>query len=804
MVAALVLAAPAVADEPQTWRVYSPTSAVRASDGSLVSTSSLGVVRIAPDGQVTETGLAATDLATLPDGGLLMADSETERVRRLFPDGHVETVAGGGHDGPGCLATRVRLDDGGPGSASPTPDGGMVLTDRYHVRRVWPDGSLTTLPLRPEPFVLNDAEPLPEGGYLVAGYGAVWRIAPDGSSRVVAGDPRGSNEYTGEGGPASRARLGDVAGVAPLLGGGYLLSDRSFHAIRKVDAAGIITTVKDGIEEPMAINADPAGGALVADRHGDEVLSLPGPFAPPVLAPVSGGYQGTGGYTDACQGFDPSFSGGSVALGYAEDAAGMVVQPGGRLVLAGSGGFDVPQPRFVLRRLRTDGRADPSFGDDGVAHADVGENVVRAYGVVRQSTGRLVIAGRVFMAPSEPVRDAFVGFTPDGQIDPSFGDDGVALVPAGDGAPLARIAVAPDDRIVMADGNRFVGLLPDGRLDPGFGDHGIAPLPIGGEALTVQPDGRIVSAGGDLRVARYLRDGSLDPSFAPVAAPRKLTPWFKSRAIALDGAGRILVGGYDENAGPAELMRVNPDGSRDASFGDAGMTTLRAESGAYQPILQLEALEARADGRIVVAGEQWSARGGQTVLVLQPDGSLDPSFGTGGRVVSQIARGGPFLGAASLPGGKLLAAGSAIEASYVAARYLLPAAPPARSQPAAATTSPPGPVSPAPRAPARPRARLRLLAPAHVSLRRLRRSGFRLRVYAAGAGRLTLTASVGRKRVARRTLALRRGVRVVRLRARRAPRPRPDRVGALLIRARLVARGAAPQVASARVAVTRR
>ena len=92
------------------------------------------------------------------------------------------------------------------------------------------------------------------------------------------------------------------------------------------------------------------------------------------------------------------------------------------------------------------------------------------------------------------------------------------------------VAVQPDGKIVVAGlaatvagqitDFALVRYNPDGTLDQSFGNHGIVTTDIGGDdvavALAIQADGKIVAAGtaGEhIALARYMPDGSLDPTF---------------------------------------------------------------------------------------------------------------------------------------------------------------------------------------------------------------------------------------------------------------------------------------------------
>ncbi|HEY8514792.1 MAG TPA: hypothetical protein VIS07_04670 [Candidatus Binatia bacterium] len=162
-----------------------------------------------------------------------------------------------------------------------------------------------------------------------------------------------------------------------------------------------------------------------------------------------------------------------------------------------------------------------------------------------------------------------------------------------------------------------------GALDPTFGDGGIAIVPqdaffsvVRGGVL-VAPDGgvtavlqdRVVAGGADATLVRLRPDGSRDASFGEDGVLRPATGFRASAAAGLVD-GRLLLGGRLEDE-PA-LVRLLADGSPDPSFGDQGV--LRGRTAADLEILP--------DGRILAADVG--------VWRLLPDGSPDPSFGDGG------------------------------------------------------------------------------------------------------------------------------------------------------------------------------
>jgi uncharacterized delta-60 repeat protein len=192
-----------------------------------------------------------------------------------------------------------------------------------------------------------------------------------------------------------------------------------------------------------------------------------------------------------------------------------------------------------------------------------------------------------------------------GSLDTTFGTGGEALTSLGVNGGV------PSDAILQSNGDILVGgtfgiarFLPDGQLDTTFGSGGFAAvnLPFDGEnpsTLAVQPDGKIVWAG---------TEGN--PNFVP--------------------------GGTFQFA----VARFNSNGTLDTGFGTNGVATTEFFSPPLQGAQEFaDAVVVQPDGKILVAG---SARQGQNkfapiqaaIARFNPGGTLDTSFGTGGRVLS--------------------------------------------------------------------------------------------------------------------------------------------------------------------------
>ncbi|HEV3480097.1 MAG TPA: PASTA domain-containing protein [Gaiellaceae bacterium] len=228
-----------------------------------------------------------------------------------------------------------------------------------------------------------------------------------------------------------------------------------------------------------------------------------------------------------------------------------------------------------------------------------------------------------------------------------------------------------------------------GELNTTFGSGGKVTTDFGGDetasAVALQRDGKIVVAGrgyplaqspsDDFLLARYTARGGLDPSFD---GDGKVATDFGGRQdfaedVKIQRDGKIVVVGWSRrgDGSTIALARYHPNGSLDSTFGPDGTILTAFGAGTfdvgYAVLLQ-------PDGRIVVGGASRSGSTRAFALARHlPDGTLDPSFGTGGIVTTPIpgrARDGVFALAVQ-PGGKLVAAGGSYEGAseVVLARY---------------------------------------------------------------------------------------------------------------------------------------
>ena len=235
----------------------------------------------------------------------------------------------------------------------------------------------------------------------------------------------------------------------------------------------------------------------------------------------------------------------------------------------------------------------------------------------------------------------------DGDLDASFGKGGKVTTHFSLDDRVNAVAVQPDGKIVAAGAvsgaqSSDIALARynrDGSLDSTFGDNGKTTTDSSNlydEAFDViiQPDGKIVAAGTHnvgLSVVRYNSDGSLDNSFG--SGGRVTTDFFtgfdEARGVIIDDIGRIIAAGFTHLSTKTSFAaaRYKRDGSLDLTFGDGGRVTTDIPSEATPEEFEAEAyaVAIQADGKIVAAGRRHSSvtTGNDFALVRYLSASYD-------------------------------------------------------------------------------------------------------------------------------------------------------------------------------------
>ena len=421
-------------------------------------------------------------------------------------------------------------------------------------------------------------------------------------------------------------------------------------------------------------------------------FALLAPFVPVAIASGDGGALdpsfGTGGRVTTDFRPSPEFrfsSGGAAAI---------AIQGDGKMVAAG---FAQPfrgatATEFAFARYNIDGSLDTSFGDGGEVTTEFGggfDAITRVFAVAIQRDGKIIAAGETgsFRSGAD---FALARYNSDGSLDATFGDGGKATTHfsgSGNFDGATAVAIQGDGKIIVVGfGGGGVALAryeTDGSLDPSFGDGGKVnnlSLRMGVTAAAIQRDGQIVVGGFavnrelDFALARFNNDGSLDTSFG---SGGEVTTDFGgngdvSQGIAIQMNGRIVAVGYTEGDTDTDfaLARYKTDGTIEKSFGRAGRVTTDFNGTRDSAA----AVAIQRNGRIVAAGQTDGGAGGDFALArYKTNGSLDRSFGSGGKISTDFGGDDAAQALAIQTDGRLVAAGFTFVgggSSFALARYL--------------------------------------------------------------------------------------------------------------------------------------
>lgn len=211
------------------------------------------------------------------DGALLIADTFNHVVRRVDRDGKITTLAGTvpGYGGDGGDAKKAQINLAM--AVAVAPDGAVYISDAANsrIRRVTPDGVIQTVvgygpaqdtygagfagdggpPEKAKVFSATDLKFNDAGALYISDSGNNRiRVIRDGRITTVAGS--GRQGFSGDGGKATDAELNTPQKIAVAKDGSLFIADRANHRVRKVDARGVIVTIA-GAGKPTGMMIDP-------------------------------------------------------------------------------------------------------------------------------------------------------------------------------------------------------------------------------------------------------------------------------------------------------------------------------------------------------------------------------------------------------------------------------------------------------------------------------------------------------------------------------------------------------------------
>ncbi len=332
-----------------------------------------------------------------------------------------------------------------------------------------------------------------------------------------------------------------------------------------------------------------------------------------------------------------------------ETAYAVAAYPDGRTVLAGIASSGINENDFALLRLLPNGARDASFGANGQVRTDFdgGDDFVDA--VMIQPDGKVIVAGST--APPQGEADlALARYLPDGQPDSSFGTNGKVVFSRSVYSDVTFDALLQPDGKILVAGQLYYDIftadflaarfLPNGQPDSSFGDNGYRTIDFDAfndlcRGVTLQPDGKIVLAGfsvyddfiARVTATRLLPDGAIDTSFGLQGKVIRDIGLFSSLGtdVQVQYDGKILISGMTEDIDARDffVLRLLADGSSDPDFADQGLFLVSVsdkDDNSY-------ALVPEPDGSMTLVGRsenktEWDI----AVLRIRENGTLDPGF----------------------------------------------------------------------------------------------------------------------------------------------------------------------------------
>ena len=301
-------------------------------------------------------------------------------------------------------------------------------------------------------------------------------------------------------------------------------------------------------------------------------------------------------------------------------AYAIVIQSDGKIIIAGTeelgANFD-----FALQRYNADGTIDNSFGTAGNITTDINGGDDRVFSIALQADGKIVVAGISYNGLKYDF--AVARYNTNGTLDNTFGTTGKVITSISNADDKAYSVVLQADGKIVVAGSCWNGLNDDfavaryntnGTLDNTFGTSGIVKTDVDNSddfanSAALQSDGKIVVTGtsgfgnGDFIVVRYNTDGTLDNSFG--TSGKVITDFNgtddEPSSVKINGNGKIFVGGFSHIAGSNidfAVASYNTNGTLDNTFGTGGKVTTpvgNADDWAYAMAIQ-------SDGKIVLAG----------------------------------------------------------------------------------------------------------------------------------------------------------------------------------------------------------
>jgi sugar lactone lactonase YvrE len=573
------------ADDNRVWKVTP--------DGMMSVVAGNGMAGFSGDGGPATSASLKTPQAVAVDsaGNLYITDANNNRIRMVTPAGVISTFAGtgiAGFGGDGGPAPQAQMNS--PGGIVIDSAGNLFFSDdiNYRIRMVTPAGIISTVagngsatyggdggsaasaglgPLNSPGMALDKAGNL----YIPDAVSRVRKVTPPGIISTVAGN--GTAGFKGDGSAATAASLDLPSGVAVDSAGNLYISDSNNNRIRKVTAAGIISTIAGNgtagyngegaavntqMNFPVGVALDTAGNLYIADPENRRLRKLtPAGIISTLAGDGTAGFGGDGASaTSAVLAFP---------LGVALDSSGNVF----------IADYDNNRVRKVTPFgliTTVAGTGSPGFsGDEGPA---IAAKLFKPYGLAVDSGGNLFIADSY----NQRVRKV----SPAGVISTFAGNGRNAF--AGDGGPATQAQFYPFGIGLNSAGNLYIADWSNNRIrrvTPAgvittvagsatkgfFGDGGPATAArlSGPYDVTVDGSGNLYIADtGNNRIRKVTSAGVISTvagnntnGWSGDGGPAIAASLSSPESVAVDGQGNL----YIADSGNNRIRKVTPVGT---------------------------------------------------------------------------------------------------------------------------------------------------------------------------------------------------------------------------------------------------
>jgi RHS repeat-associated protein len=575
-------------------------------------------------------------VAVGPDNSLYIADSYDNRIREVTPDGIINTIAGNGtgsYGGDGGPATAASLSE--PGAVAVGPDGSLYIADTLNdrIRKVTPDGTISTVAGDGTCKCLGDGGPAiaaslsRPGGIAVGPDGSLYisdtqdnrvrEVTSDGAINTIAGT--GTQGYSGDGAPATAANLNNPEGVAVGTDGSIYIADSGNSVIRKVAPDGTISTVagngvssyggngllatKAELNHPEDVTEGPDGSLYISDTS-NAVIRKVTPSG--IISTVAGGGAPPSGLGD----------GGPATAASLDVPSGVAVGADGTLYIADTN-------NAVIRKVVPDGTISTVAGSNGTQGPSGYGGPTTAAGLVSPTGVAVDPDGNIYITDSGANRILKVAPPLPGV---STGD---AVLPSSDGSEV-YIFDASGRQLLTLDGLTSAVLYSFGYDSAG---RLTTVTDRSGNITTIQRDGNgnptaIIAPNGQQTIITTASNGYLnsitDPAGRVIHMTSDANGMLQSFTDAngntggyrYDSLGRLIL---DQEPGPngGSTMLSRVDGT------DAFTITTTTALGRRTAYVTANLPDGTQQQTVI------DPAGGQTVTVYNPNGTVTTTYPDG-------------------------------------------------------------------------------------------------------------------------------------------------------------------------------